>query len=523
MQRAFEPDAGFDWPGFRSVVRVAVRMLDNVLDVTYWPLPEQRREAMNKRRIGLGFLGLGSALVMLGIRYDSDQGLAFGAAVAQALRDEAYRASIELVREKGAFPALDAARYLQSGFAKRLPDDIRDDIAELGIRNSHLLSIAPTGTIALAFADNASNGIEPAFSWSYTRRKRMPDGSTQEYRVEDHAYRLFRERGGDTSRLPDAFVSALDMTAEQHLQMLVAVQPFIDSSISKTVNVAADYPFEAFKGLYMKAWKAGLKGLATYRPNAVTGAVLSVDTPAAAAQSLTAEDDPLRKQFDSRPAGELEGLTSKVEFWTVEGKKSVYLTVNFVRVAGVVNGQPVDDRKAGRVLRAGRSARRGPAMDLVEHAPAVDGRALRRVDLQGTRQHVRSGLGQGPRALRRGDEGGRRASTALPRLRGRGDRLRAAADPRPQGLPRQPGQPGAGGRARAAAGVARGSLDDRSRPAPRPRARRSTRAFRSRAWATARSAPNAAPTRCTRSMAACVAPTATTSAAAADAMTRRTS
>jgi ribonucleoside-diphosphate reductase alpha chain len=341
VQRAFEPDAGFDWPAFKSVVRVAVRMLDNVLDVTYWPLPEQRREAMHKRRIGLGFLGLGSALVMLGIRYDSDQGLAFGATVAQTLRDDAYRASIELVREKGALPALDVARYLQSGFAKRLPDHIRDDIAELGIRNSHLLSIAPTGTIALAFADNASNGIEPAFAWSYTRRKRMPDGSTREYQVEDHAYRVFRERGGDTSRLPDQFVSAHDLTAEQHLQMLVAVQPFIDSSISKTVNVTADYPFEAFKGLYVKAWKAGLKGLATYRPNAVTGAVLSVDAPAGAAQGVTTEDDPLRKQFDSRPAGELEGLTSKVEFWTVEGKKSVYLTVNFVRVAGVVNGKSV--------------------------------------------------------------------------------------------------------------------------------------------------------------------------------------
>jgi ribonucleoside-diphosphate reductase alpha chain len=341
VQSAFEPHAGFDWPGFRALVRTAVRMLDNVLEVTWWPLPEQRREAMNKRRIGLGFMGLGSALVMLGIRYDADEGSAFGATVAQAMRDEAYRASIDLAREKGAFPALDATRYLQSGFARRLPEDIRNAVAEQGIRNSHLLSIAPTGTIALAFADNASNGIEPAFSWSYTRRKRMPDGSTREYRVEDHACRVFRERGGDTSRLPDPFVSALDMTAEQHLQMLVAVQPFIDSSISKTVNVPADHPYEAFKDLYVKAWKAGLKGLATYRPNDITGAVLSVETPAAATQSLTGEDDPLRKQFASRPAGELEGLTSKVEFWTGQGKKSVYLTVNFVRVAGVVSGQPV--------------------------------------------------------------------------------------------------------------------------------------------------------------------------------------
>ena len=339
VERAFESDAGFDWTGFKDVVRTAVRMLDNVLEVTWWPLPEQRREAMAKRRIGLGFLGLGSALVMLGIRYDSEQGLAFGARVAQAMRDEAYRASVDLAAEKGAFPALDAERYLQSGFARRLPDDIRSAVAERGIRNSHLLSIAPTGTIALAFADNASNGIEPAFAWSYTRRKRMADGSTREYAVEDHAYRLFRERGGDTQCLPAAFVSALDMTAEQHLQMLVAVQPFIDSSISKTVNVPADYPFESFRGLYMQAWKAGLKGLATYRPNAVTGAVLSVEAPAAV--DAAPDDDPLCRQFASRPAGELEGLTSKVEFWTVEGKKSVYLTVNFVRVSGIVGGQQV--------------------------------------------------------------------------------------------------------------------------------------------------------------------------------------
>jgi ribonucleoside-diphosphate reductase alpha chain len=341
VQRGFEPDACFDWPAFKAVVRIAVRMLDNVLDVTYWPLHEQRHEAMRKRRIGLGFLGLGSALVMLGVRYDSEPGSNFGAEVARVMRDEAYRASIDLAAEKGAFPALEASRYLQSGFAQRLPDDIRDAVAAQGLRNSHLLSIAPTGTIALAFADNASNGIEPAFSWNYMRRKVMPDGSTREYRVEDQAYRVFRERGGDTSRLPDGFVSALDMTAEQHLRMLVAVQPFIDSSISKTVNVPEDCPHEAFKDLYIKAWKAGLKGLATYRPNDITGAVLSVETPVAAVQTPTQEDDPLRKQFASRPAGELEGLTSKVEFWTVEGKKSVYLTVNFVRVAGVVSGREV--------------------------------------------------------------------------------------------------------------------------------------------------------------------------------------
>jgi ribonucleoside-diphosphate reductase alpha chain len=343
VDHPFTEDACFSVARFTSVVRVAVRMLDNVLDVTYWPLREQQAEAMNKRRIGLGFLGLGSALVMLGIRYNSPEGYRFGSQLSEAMRDEAYLASIELAEEKGAFPALDTERYLRSGFAQRLPQEVREAITAHGIRNSHLLSIAPTGTIALAFADNASNGIEPAFSWTYTRKKRMPDGSLKEYRVEDHAYRLFRERGGDVRQLPEYFVSALDMTAEEHLQMLVVVQPFIDSSISKTVNVPADYPYEDFESLYVKAWKAGLKGLATYRPNNVTGSVLSVDEPlpAAASSAPAAGDDPLRKQFPSRPDGELEGVTSKVEFWTVEGKKSVYLTVNFVRVEGVVDGEAV--------------------------------------------------------------------------------------------------------------------------------------------------------------------------------------
>jgi ribonucleoside-diphosphate reductase alpha chain len=339
---AFGANADFDWQDFRSVVRTAVRMLDNVLEVTYWPLAEQRREAMQKRRIGLGFLGLGSALVMMGVRYNSDEGFAFGAKVAQTLRDEAYSASIQLAKCKGAFPALDATMYLESGFAKRLPDHLRDAIHESGIRNSHLLSIAPTGTIALAFADNASNGIEPAFSWEYRRDKRMPDNSTKQYRVEDHAYRLYREMGGDITALPPCFVSAMDMSAEEHMRMLEVVQPFIDSSISKTVNVPKDYPFVDFKGLYTKAWRAGLKGLTTYRPNAVTGAVLTLGDNDPAVDAAMPEDDPLRKQFESRPAGELEGSTSKVEYYTGEGKRSVYLTVNFMRVTGTVAGRAVE-------------------------------------------------------------------------------------------------------------------------------------------------------------------------------------
>ncbi|MGE5452770.1 MAG: adenosylcobalamin-dependent ribonucleoside-diphosphate reductase [Acidobacteriota bacterium] len=347
VRQPFSPQALFDFDAFAHVARTAIRMLDNVLDVTFWPLPQQRAEAMAKRRVGLGFLGLGSALVMLGIRYDSDEGRATAAKITKALRNASYRASIELAKEKGAFPKFDAAAFLQGGFAKRLPEDIRHDIAKHGLRNSHLLSIAPTGTITLAFADNASNGIEPAFSWSYNRKKRLAEGGHRLYEVADHAWRLYRHMGFDMDKLPASFVTALDMSALDHMKMLEAVQPFIDTSISKTVNVPADYPYDEFKDLYLEGWKAGLKGLATYRPNSVLGAVLSVDTPAASqpqatsALQATPDEDPLRKLFDSRPVGDLEGVTSKVVLQTFQGNKTVYLTVNFMRVTGVVNGQEV--------------------------------------------------------------------------------------------------------------------------------------------------------------------------------------
>ncbi|MEW5904938.1 MAG: adenosylcobalamin-dependent ribonucleoside-diphosphate reductase [Pseudomonadota bacterium] len=277
VDHPFSAHATFDRARFTRLVKVAVRMLDNVLDVTAWPLPEQQEEARNKRRIGLGFTGLGDALVMLGLRYDTDEALAFAAEVSRLMRDEAYLASVDLAIERGAFPLLDAEKYLAAPrFASRLPDELKAKIRKHGLRNSHLLSIAPTGTISLAFADNASNGIEPAFSWFYTRKKRMPDGSTKDYAVEDHAWRLYKKKGGDTDQLPPAFVTALEISAIAHMKMVAAVAPFIDTSISKTVNVPADYPYEDFKDLYTEAWKAGLKGLSTYRPNSVLGSVLSV-------------------------------------------------------------------------------------------------------------------------------------------------------------------------------------------------------------------------------------------------------
>ena len=276
VQRPFEPDAGFDEAGFAQLAATAVRMLDNVIEASLWPLPQQQAEAQRKRRIGLGFTGLGDALVMLGLRYDTAPARAMATRIAACLRDAAYNASVDLAIERGVFPLFNADLYLSGGtFAARLPQALRDRIRTHGLRNSHLLSIAPTGTISLAFADNASNGIEPAYSWSYRRKKRQPDGSFVEHNVEDHAWRLYRHLKGNDAPLTPAFVTALEMSAQAHAEMVAAVAPFVDTSISKTVNVPADYPYVDFERLYLSAWKLGLKGLATYRPNAVLGSVLS--------------------------------------------------------------------------------------------------------------------------------------------------------------------------------------------------------------------------------------------------------
>ena len=316
--------ARFNGKAFAKVVATAVRMLDNVLDVTVWPLAAQAQEAANKRRIGLGFTGLGDALIMLGLRYDSEAARAFAADVTRQMRDAAYWASVDLAKEKGAFPLFEADKYLASGMASRLPDDLRAAIQQHGLRNSHLLSIAPTGTISLAFGDNCSGGIEPAFAWFYTRKKREPDGSMAEYRVEDHAYRLYREAGGDEAHLPEGFVSAMEISARDHMKMQAAIQPYICAAISKTVNVPADYPFADFEALYLEAWKAGLKGITTYRPNDVTGSVLSVE-----GEALPAEPD-MSAPMD-RPSA-LEGNTYKMR-WP-ENEHAIYITINDVITDG---------------------------------------------------------------------------------------------------------------------------------------------------------------------------------------------
>jgi ribonucleoside-diphosphate reductase alpha chain len=306
VREPFSAKPEFDVAGFAEVVAVATRMLDNVLDVTPWPLPAQAQEAANKRRVGLGFTGLGDALVMLNLRYDTQEARDMAGRISELMRDAAYAASSDLAAERGSFPLFNADLYLSSppgpdsvqpaprggagglgrpgaasggSFASRLPQGLKDKIRAQGLRNSHLLSIAPTGTISLAFADNASNGIEPAFSWTYTRKKRLGQaegGGFKEYAVEDHAWRLYRHLFGADAPLSDAFVTALELSAADHASMVAAVAPYVDTSISKTVNVPADYPYEDFQDLYMQAWQTRLKGLATYRPNSVLGSVLSV-------------------------------------------------------------------------------------------------------------------------------------------------------------------------------------------------------------------------------------------------------
>ena len=308
VRAPFSEKASFDFDAFGKCVGVSVRMLDNVLDVTAWPLKAQHEEAMNKRRVGLGFTGLGDALVMLRLRYDSEAARAMAARISESMRDAAYKASVELAGERGAFPLFNADMYLSgSSFAARLPQEIKNLIRRSGIRNSHLLSIAPTGTISLAFADNASNGIEPPFSWTYTRKKREPDGTLKEFPVEDYAWRLYQHGGRDVNALPPYFVTALELSASAHEQMVAAVAPYIDTSISKTVNVPENYPYGDFQDLYFEAWKSGLKGLATYRPNSVIGSVLSVAS-ASQPQDFVSSDRNRRIEIKTVPEPVLASL-----------------------------------------------------------------------------------------------------------------------------------------------------------------------------------------------------------------------
>jgi ribonucleoside-diphosphate reductase alpha chain len=268
----FTAGARLDLDALAESARLAVRFLDNVIDVSRYPLAAQADQAHRSRRIGLGITGLADALVLLGLRYDSEAARTLAAHVMQIVRDAAYRTSVELAREKGAFPGFESEPFLASDFAVRLPADIRDAIAVHGIRNSHLLAIAPAGTISL-LANNLSSGIEPIFAAAAERRILDVDGRYRTHRVVDHAARLWQQQ--DRAGTPPDLVEARQIDPLAHLHMQAALQPFVDNAISKTINVAADTPFDRFESLYWQAHALGLKGCTVFRPNPVTGAILS--------------------------------------------------------------------------------------------------------------------------------------------------------------------------------------------------------------------------------------------------------
>jgi ribonucleoside-diphosphate reductase alpha chain len=277
----FTPEARLDEARLEALAGTAVRFLDNAIDVSNYPLDAQRQEAKAKRRIGLGVTGLADALILLGVRYGTPEAAALAGRWMATIERAAYLASAGLAAERGAFPLYDAARFQAAPNVRRLPEEVRAAIARHGIRNGLLTSIAPTGTISL-LAGNVSSGIEPVFDFRYDRRVLERDGSSRTDEVEDYAHALYRERLGVTAPLTDAFVTAEELTPRAHLEMQAAVQAHVDSSISKTINCPADLTFAAFEDIYLQAYDLGLKGCTTYRPNAVTGAVLSRSAPAGA-------------------------------------------------------------------------------------------------------------------------------------------------------------------------------------------------------------------------------------------------
>jgi ribonucleoside-diphosphate reductase alpha chain len=283
--RPFEVDATLDMAEMERLVGTAVRMMDNAIDVSRFPLEVQAQEARAKRRIGLGVTGLADALIFCRVKYGSPRSIELIRTWLAAISHTAYRASIELAKEKGPFPLYDMNPYLSRPHIQALPPDIYNAIAAHGIRNSLLTSIAPTGTISL-FADNVSSGIEPIFAFSYKRKILQPDGSRREEMVSDYAVRQFHARFGEDAALPDYFVNAQTLSPSDHLAVQAAAQPFIDSAISKTINVPAAISFEDFSHVYLEAYELGCKGCTTYRPNAVTGSVLSIEEPAVAIDAV---------------------------------------------------------------------------------------------------------------------------------------------------------------------------------------------------------------------------------------------
>ncbi|WP_242480427.1 adenosylcobalamin-dependent ribonucleoside-diphosphate reductase [Rhodovibrio sodomensis] len=290
VDKPFTDEARLDTDALAELTRTAVCMLDNAIDVSRFPLDAQRREAADKRRIGLGVTGLADALAMVGLTYGAQDAVAATEGWMATLQRHAYLASADLAREKGAFPLFDPEQYLAGETIRGLDPDVRRAIADKGMRNALVTSVAPTGTISL-FADNVSSGLEPIFSFEYTRNVLEPDGSRTRETVQDYAVRLYRRMHGEDAELPPSLVDAQTLSPSAHLVMQAAVQKYVDSSVSKTINLPEEISFEAFKDVYLQAYDMGCKGCTTYRPNPVTGAVLETgDSPPAEADGRDARD-----------------------------------------------------------------------------------------------------------------------------------------------------------------------------------------------------------------------------------------
>ena len=326
----FGKKARLDPKALTDLVVVAVRMMDNVVDASRFPLDAQAQEAQAKRRIGLGVTGLADALLMVGLRYGSEEAARQTEEWLHAIARAAYLASVDLAKEKGAFPLFDADRYLASGNMQMMDDDVREAIRTHGIRNALLTSIAPTGTISL-YAGNVSSGIEPVFAYAYKRKVLQKDGSRTEEEVVDYAVQMWREKFGDAP-LPDYFVNAQTLAPLDHVRMQAAAQKWVDSSISKTINCPEDISFDDFKEVYMAAYESGCKGCTTYRPNDVTGSVLSVsETTEKTPEADQGADVIYMSEPLDRPQA-LEGNTYKLK-WP-DSEHAIYLTVNDIIING---------------------------------------------------------------------------------------------------------------------------------------------------------------------------------------------
>jgi len=322
----FEAGADLDVDGLSKLVATAVRMMDNVVDASEFPLPQQAQEAQAKRRIGLGVTGLADALLMTGLRYGSDEAARQTDRWLHAIARAAYLASVELAKEKGAFPLFDADPFLASDAMMQMDEDVRDEIRTHGIRNALLTSIAPTGTISL-YAGNVSSGIEPVFAYAYTRKVLQKDGTRTEEEVVDYAVQMWRDKYGDAD-LPDYFVNAQTLAPLDHVKMQAAAQKWIDSSISKTINCPEDISFDDFQDVYMQAYETGCKGCTTYRPNDVTGSVLSVSESSEAAPEADQGADVIYMAEPLDRPQALEGNTYKLK-WP-DSEHAIYVTVNDV-------------------------------------------------------------------------------------------------------------------------------------------------------------------------------------------------